>query len=142
MEQITSAVSKLTRKHKTNCPFKIARFLGIEVLHEDLGNTLGYYSKNFRIKIIHINERAGEKLQTFICAHELGHALLHPDANTPFLNKQTFFSTQKIEQEANSFAVQLLFKTEFINDSILISEAIEYGVPEKMVASIVNHKFF
>jgi Zn-dependent peptidase ImmA (M78 family) len=136
MEQITLAVSKLTKKYKTNCPFKIARFLGIEILHEDLGNTFGYYSKNFRIKIIHINEKAGDKLKKYICSHELGHAILHPDANTPFLKKHTFFSTEKIEQEANYFAMKLLFSDDFNTGSITYREAIkEYGVPEQLVKS-------
>lgn len=139
MDQITYSVSKLIKKHKTNCPFKIAGHLGIVVLHEDLGNFFGYYNKNFRIKFIHINEKADEKIQSFICAHELGHALLHPDANTPFLNKHTFFSAEKIEKEANFFAVKLLFSEDFVQDSISISEAIrEFGVPDKLIKTLLN----
>jgi Zn-dependent peptidase ImmA (M78 family) len=141
MEQIHSKVSKLTNKYKTNCPFKIARLLGIEVLHEDLGNTFGYYSKNFRIKIIHINEKAGDKLQEFICSHELGHAILHPDANTPFLKKNTLFSTEKIEREANYFAMRLLFSDDYIDGPVSFIEAVkEYGIPEQMLKN--NIKIF
>jgi Zn-dependent peptidase ImmA (M78 family) len=45
---------------------------------------------------------------TAIAVHELGHAFLHQKANTPFLRKNTFFSDEKIEMEANTFAVELL----------------------------------
>jgi Zn-dependent peptidase ImmA (M78 family) len=142
MEQILSEVRKLTQKFKTNCPYKIARLLGIEILHEDLGNTFGYYSKNFRIKIIHINENAGDKLQEFICSHELGHAILHPDANTPFLKRHTLFSTERIEKEANYFAMNLLFSDDYNQGCILLSEAIkEYGIPEQLLKTNIK-KFY
>ncbi|WP_416729244.1 ImmA/IrrE family metallo-endopeptidase [Fictibacillus sp. JL2B1089] len=139
MDLITSKVSKLIKKHQTNCPFKIAKNLGIVVLHEELGNFLGYYNKTFRIPFIHINEKADDKLQSFICAHELGHALLHPDANTPFLTKHTFFSTESYEKEANLFAVKLLFSEDYLLDTILISEAIqEFGVPRNVIMSFIK----
>lgn len=143
MESITRKVHKLIDRYKTNCPFAIAENMGIAVIQENLGNTLGYYSRNFRIKVIHINENTTEKQQAFICSHELGHAILHPDANTPFLKKHTLFSTERIEVEANSFAMTLLFSKVNEQDSILINEAIEeYGVPRKMVDSIRERHIF
>ncbi|MCO7176151.1 ImmA/IrrE family metallo-endopeptidase [Sporolactobacillus kofuensis] len=51
---------------------------------------LGYYTKNFRIKMIHINETAGDHKKEFICAHELGHAIMDPDTNTSFYKKTLF----------------------------------------------------
>lgn len=128
MELITKKVEKLIKFYGTNCPFKLANFLGIQVVYENLGKTLGYYSKHFRIKVIHINEIIDEKQQLFICAHELGHAIFHHDINTPFLKKCTYFSTDKIEIEANKFAVELLFSNE---TCVSIHEALEeYGVPK------------
>ena len=47
-------------------------------------------------------------MQRTVCAHELGHAVLHTHANTPFLRKNTFFSVDKLEIEANTFAALLL----------------------------------
>ncbi|MFB8734598.1 hypothetical protein ACEQPO_13950 [Bacillus sp. SL00103] len=37
--------------------------------------------------------------------------MLHSDSNTPFLKRHTFFSTEKIELEANFFAMHLLFSS-------------------------------
>lgn len=109
---ISEQVDELLKAYNTNCPFKLAKFLGIQIVHEQLGNTLGYYNRRFRVKVIHINENLDEYRKIFVCAHELGHALLHPEANTPFLKTNTFFSTEKIEREANEFAVHLLFSKE------------------------------
>ncbi|MDQ0254890.1 Zn-dependent peptidase ImmA (M78 family) [Evansella vedderi] len=136
MELIKKKIYLLTRKFNTNCPFKIADEMGIQVLHEPLGDTLGYYSKHFRIKFIHINEAVNDKKKQFICAHELGHAVLHPDVNTPFLKKHTLFSTDRIEVEANTFAVKLLFHNG-IEESVTINEAVEeYGVPKRLLKSL------
>jgi Zn-dependent peptidase ImmA (M78 family) len=130
MVEINKRVNSLINKFNTNCPFKIAKKMGIQVLHEPLGNTLGYYSKHFRVKVIHINDSVDFKKGIFVCAHELGHAVCHPDSNTPFLKKHTFFSTDRIEVEANTFAMELLFR----NDTeVTLTEAIEeYGIPKQL----------
>jgi Zn-dependent peptidase ImmA (M78 family) len=129
---INERVNLLIKKYNTNCPFKIAEEMGIQVLHEPLGSTFGFYSKHFRTKFIHINESAGEKKKQFVCAHELGHAIIHPDSNTPFLKKNTFLSTDRIEVEANTFAMKLLFNN-VDEDSITLTEAIEeYGIPKQL----------
>jgi Zn-dependent peptidase ImmA (M78 family) len=134
MQAVTEKIKELTSKYNTNCPFKIAKRLGIRIEYENLGKSLGYFSHNFRIKIIHINEKSTEHQRKFICAHELGHAVLHPDSNTPFLKSNTLFSTNKIELEANSFAVQLLFSEDFLNEQISLQEAVElYGIPERFI---------
>lgn len=143
MDLIKRKIDSLINRFGTSCPFKLAKHLGIYVQYENLGNALGYYSKHFRIPIIHINETAGEKQQIFICAHELGHAVFHPDANTPFLKKHTLFSTEKIEKEANMFAVNLLFSRDSIDDQYFINDIVEsYGIPEKFLLSNLYDKIF
>ncbi|QOY37085.1 ImmA/IrrE family metallo-endopeptidase [Anaerobacillus isosaccharinicus] len=130
MELIKRKVELLVSKYDTNCPFKLAKLLGIKVEFEYLGKILGYYNKNFRCQLIHLNENTEEHKQFFVCSHELGHAILHPDENTPFLKKHTLFSTSKIETEANNFALELIFSK---NDCITIEDAInKYGVPKQL----------
>ncbi|PAF13661.1 ImmA/IrrE family metallo-endopeptidase [Shouchella clausii] len=126
MEHIKKTVNELTLKYETNNPFQIAKAKGIFVHFEILGDIMGYYSRLHRIQIIHINETTRAKERDFICAHELGHALLHPDSNTPFLKRHTFYSTDRIEQEANCFAKELLFADKTITSSEIIND---YGVP-------------
>ncbi|MBA4538762.1 ImmA/IrrE family metallo-endopeptidase [Bacillus aquiflavi] len=102
-----------------------------------MGDVLGYYNSYKRIHFIHINNSISDSLQKFVCAHELGHAILHHDANTPFLKKNTFYSTEKIEAEANAFAVELLIPDEVVYEykdtSVTINEVAEiYGVPKEV----------
>lgn len=98
MQKVTP--KQLISKYKTNNPQEIAQELGIIILFEPLGEINGYYNTAFR--------------QKFTIAHELGHALLHSKANTPFLRDNTLFSINKLEIEANKFAVELLITDEAI----------------------------
>ncbi|MNB78605.1 Metallopeptidase ImmA [compost metagenome] len=84
--------------------------------------------------MIHINNAASEQDQRFTCAHELGHVILHPNVNTPFLRRQTLYSVDRIEREANQFAVELLMPDdllyEFKHKNWTVQEAAAiYGVP-------------
>ncbi|HWO95226.1 MAG TPA: ImmA/IrrE family metallo-endopeptidase [Bacillus sp. (in: firmicutes)] len=134
MESIIKKIQNLINKYGTNCPFKIAKHLDIEIVYEDLGKVFGYFNQFCRVKIIHINEKATDYQKRFICAHELGHAIFHPDANTPFLKRNTLFSTDRIEVEANLFAVHLLFSEHFFNGQLSLRDAVElYGIPEEFI---------
>lgn len=102
---IKNKVEELIKKYKTNDPFEIAAAKHIRVYKEPLGSINGYYNKYVREKMIHINcDLTGYK-NFFTCAHELGHAIFHPDANTPFLRDNTLFSINRLEIQANTFAV-------------------------------------
>ena len=106
----------LKKKYKTSNPFEIAKYMNIYVLYEDLGEMYGYYNNPLRMKQIHINSNLSDHLQNLTCAHELGHAVLHPKANTPFLKKNTFISVDKMEIQANKFAMELLIPDDFIEE--------------------------
>jgi len=112
MDFIQKKVSELYKKYNTKNPFELAKLLNITVLYEELGEINGYYNSYVREKMIHINNNLDYKKQLFTCAHELGHAIIHPNSSTPFLRKNTLFSINKLEMEANQFAMDLL-----INDS-------------------------
>lgn len=142
MESITKNVEELIKNYSTNCPFKIANELGIEILYESLGNTLGYFNIFCRIKMIHINEDTSEFQKKFICAHELGHSILHPDVNTPFLKKNTLFSTERIEQEANFFAIKLLFSdSDFFGEELTVDCVSELNyIPKLIVSKVFNER--
>lgn len=113
---IKNLIKKLERKYKTRNAFELADALGIIVTFEELGNINGYYNKQFRIKQIHINCNLPDHLKLLTCAHELGHALLHPNANTPFLRSSTYLSVSQLEIEANKFAVELLITDDALID--------------------------
>jgi len=113
---IKAIVKRLISKYGTNDPFRICDLRDIRVLDEPLGNILGYYNMIRRIPMIHLNECLWDNfgLRQFVCAHELGHAVLHPKLSTPYLRRNTLFSVGRIEREANAFAVELLAPDEAI----------------------------
>ncbi len=114
---IKNTISDLKKKYDTSCPFELADALNIAIFYEELGTINGYYNKPLRMKQIHINCNLDENMKEFTCAHELGHAILHPNASTPFLRSQTLFSVDKMEIEANTFATELLIPTETIAEN-------------------------
>lgn len=130
---IKGKVEKLIKKYNTNCPFHLCEAIDIAVVYEDLGSIYGFYDVHYRIKTIHINSSAPDSIKSFICAHELGHAILHPTINTPFLSRCTLFSIDKIERQANTFAVELLLSDDYLqtfNDVNFLSIATTCGIPK------------
>lgn len=105
---IKEIIYHLTQKYNTSNPFELADALKISVYYENLGTINGYYNKPLRMKQIHINSTLDKHMAEYTCAHELGHAVLHPNASTPFLRSKTMISVDKMEIEANTFAVNLL----------------------------------
>ena len=129
---IKAAVKQLMKKHNTNNPYELAKFLNIIILYAELGNTWGYYTTYKRSRFIIINQNISETLQTYTCAHELGHSVLHKGISTPFLRKHTLFSVEKIERQANTFAVELLLPDELLKqypDTSIHRPADMVGVP-------------
>lgn len=114
---IKDIILKLTTKYNTSDPFELADALKIAVYYEELGTINGYYNNPLRMKQIHINSSLDNWDAKYTCAHELGHAVMHPNASTPFLRSKTFLSVDKLEIEANTFAVNLLIPNETITEN-------------------------
>lgn len=133
--QIKRKVESLCRKYNSRDPFFITDSMGILLTIEPLGALNGYYTKKYRIKHIHINGRLSRQEQRFACAHELGHAILHPDANTPFLTQKTYLSVDKLESEANKFAVEFL-----IPDDILCEYVRDYKYTAEQISRILGYQ--
>lgn len=103
-------VLNLIARHRTRNPFKLARLLNIEIVYEDLGEVRGFFKKILRRKFIFINNKLSEFDQKLVCAHELGHAVLHSSNRIQFLIDNTkLLRKSRIEDEANLFASWLLF---------------------------------
>ena len=49
-------------------------------------------------------------MERHVLAHELGHAILHSNTNITYLESNTFYSKEKIEIAANTFAAELLIE--------------------------------
>ncbi|MDQ0176045.1 ImmA/IrrE family metallo-endopeptidase [Bacillus chungangensis] len=148
MSRMKEIVAKIIDKYGTNDPFEIGKARSIEFVFAELGSTFGFYSSYRRIQFIHINNKLEKTIQRFVCAHELGHAILHQDINTPFLKAHTFFSQEKIEVEANTFAVELLMTDDAIYEykdmCLSINKLAEiYGIPREVIhLKTFSNKFF
>lgn len=106
-EKIQKIIDKLIKKYDTTNPFELCSYLDIEMFMIPLPNR-GFCMHNRRIPMIFINETLNYYEQKRVCAHELGHILLHKGYNIAFFEAYTHFSTERYETEANLFADLLL----------------------------------
>ena len=113
---IRREVAYLKRYYKTNDPFEIIRAKNILLLYEELGGIRGYYNLILRQKQIHINCNLEGIQKTYTATHELGHARMHPKSSTPFLLANTYQSVDRLEIEANKFAVEFLISDDDVRE--------------------------
>lgn len=99
----------LVRKCGTRDPFRIADDLGILVVRTPLKGIRGFYQYVKRCAIIYIDSELDDAASRFVCAHELGHALMHRGYNRIFMDTHTYFVVNRHEIEANRFAIDLLY---------------------------------
>ena len=111
---IKDIVESTIHKYHTRDPYELAEQLHICISRHELGKIRGYYLKKYRIKQIILNSNLDRHEEKFVLAHEIGHAILHPDVSTPFLTEHTFLSINRLEMDANKFAVELLIPDETI----------------------------
>lgn len=135
---IKEVVEDLSKKHETNNPFEIAAAKNIHIIEDNLHDEiLGFYKYIRRNQFIFLNSNLCEQDKIFVCAHELGHSQLHPRHSIPFLKRKTFYSVDKIETEANRFAVELLLSDEDVyrykDSGFALNEiASIYGIPKEI----------
>ena len=117
-------VLNLIVKYGTKNPFKLAKKLNIEIIIEDLGEVRGLFKKVLKRKFIFINSKLNEFDQTLVCAHELGHAVLHSSSEYQFLIDNTkILRRSKLEDEANLFASWLLFSGDDVVEEFEFKES-------------------
>lgn len=124
MNNIKEMVEKVKHKYRTNSPYEIAILSGTQIYRSELGQIHGFYYNAYRVKQIYLNCNLTKHEEKFVLSHELGHSFCHPNANTPFLKANTYLSVDKLELEANRFAMHLL-----ISDSDLL-EYREFSIPQ------------
>ncbi|MEK4030747.1 ImmA/IrrE family metallo-endopeptidase [Pseudobacillus sp. FSL P4-0506] len=151
MSRIKEVTKELVKKYNSNNPYEIAAAKNIIIMEQNLHESIfGFYKYIRRNKFIFINSNLRQESKFFTCAHELGHSELHPRVNTPFLKRGTLFSVDKIEVEANTFAVELLMPDEKIYEykytNLSLCEICKiFGVPKELshLKTLEGHqKFF
>lgn len=109
-KDIISYARDLKNSWHTNDPYKIAEKLGIIILQRD-NCAKEFTAQTIKFSgyptIISINNTYTDFSKKVLCAHELGHALLHEDSINHFAVINTD-RTIDVEREANLFAIALL----------------------------------
>lgn len=106
----------LVRKFGTRDPFQIAEGLGFLIIRTPLEGIRGFFQYVKRCSIIYIDSGLDDRAAQFVCAHEIGHALMHQGYNRIFMDTHTYFQVSRYEVQANRFAVDLLFEDDDLRD--------------------------
>ena len=114
MNYIYDMVQDLIEKYHTRDPYELCDILGIIYRIDDLGSLKGIFSLLAGEPVIIISKDIDEHMQRQVCAHELGHALLHMDiAKEECLHEFDIYNMRdKVEAAANLFAAHLLIDEE------------------------------
>ncbi len=132
-EEIIALANNLKNMYQTTNPFKIADHLGINISFSPFKKTAmqGYTYRPFddHPPLIGINSNFDKRSQYVLCAHELGHAILHKDACNHFDDNPI---NNPHEYEANLFAVALLCNPDDLNFSLV-------NMDNYLLKSILDH---
>lgn len=143
--QISDYVEKATRFCRSRTPYHVADDLSYFIHYQNMGaETLGFHYKHGSAKIICLNSNLSSKKQEFVLAHELGHAMMHAHLPMRKFTKNTLYSSDKIEREANIFAALLLFghREAFSLAELAYEYEIEIEVLKDLLGGRLGQKMF
>lgn len=101
--------NKYIAQYETRNPFEICKKLGIYVMHHDLLDVRGYCAIASGNEYVVLSSGLSDPVGEYVCSHELGHLCLHRGLNRVFMDSRTFMVPDKYENEADQFAVSLLY---------------------------------
>ena len=120
---IKTEVNKIVKRYKTRDVYELIDKLDIILLRVPLHPSVNGMYQYFK----YLNNDLDTIMEHHVLAHELGHAILHPKNNITYLESNTFYSKEKFEIAANTFAAELL-----IEDSLF--DEYKHHTIEKMAA--------
>lgn len=140
-EEIINKFEWLIDYYETRDPAEIAYCLKINVSRKCLGNNLsGLYIFDSKVKNkwILLNFGLTPIMERFVLCHELGHAFLHPEISSVYIEKDTLISKDPSCIEANQFAAFLLIEDKKLIECIHRHEdenniALKLKVPVELI---------
>lgn len=115
-------------------PYIAASENGAIISFKDLGSLKGAFFSSLPKPAIVINDALDDTMKKIVCAHELGHFILHK--NRAFSCEKIDFSSKSIsgkcEREAN------LFASAFLIDSQKVTDILKNGYTVSQTASLLN----
>lgn len=141
MKYIDAIVRKLTKEYATREPFELCEGLGVLTYFAPLPASIrGFYFSAEGRRMICIGDELPKQQQKIVCAHELGHAVLHPDLDMVFMKAETQLAIEKYEREADYFCASLLLGSGVPEEARTIEGGLTVeglsrlcGLPEAMV---------
>lgn len=127
---IKKIVARCVRQTGTRDPFLMAERLGIlyQICHLNIDGCYMYLKKH---RYIFINQDLPDQDMRLVMAHEIGHAIMHRKENCYFLRNKTLLCTDRLENEANTFAAELL-----VPDSVIYENP---GMTKGQIARLVGY---
>lgn len=116
MDDIKRLADRIARKYRSRDPFEIIQEMNAILIYTHLEGIRGLYQYFQRNHIIYIDDGLPDREQRFVCAHEMGHMLLHRKMNAVFMERHTFLNRNKFEIEANRFAMDLLVSDDILDE--------------------------
>ncbi len=119
--------------------FRTAENAGANVWQRNLGGLKGFYLCENGSRYIIINSGLDNVTKRVVCAHELGHDMLHRELSGGGMREGTLFlQTNKTEREANLFAAEMLLTDKAVLSEIsynnsLEAAAFELSVPQELL---------
>lgn len=116
--EVRRRAAQVLREYGTRDPFMLAREMHIGLLVRELGTLKGFYKDVYGTPFIFLSRHLSRGEATLVCAHELGHHLLHRQfAAFGFEEVSVFSPASRREYEANLFAAELLLDTKEVLDA-------------------------
>lgn len=149
MQHILDKAAEVLENYGGRNIFATAENSGAIVWERELGGLKGFYLFENGFRYIVINEELDRITKVVVCAHELGHDMLHRELSADGIRENTLFlSSNKTEREANLFAAEVLISDEGILDEIFDHNSIDalsacIGMPAGLVnfkLEILNYK--
>lgn len=153
MRRIIEAAAHTEKHYGGRDIFETAENSGAKVWFRKLGGLKGFYICERGLRYIVINEDIDPMMKRVVCAHELGHDMLHRELSAGGIRENTMFlDGNRTEREANLFAAQMLVSDRAVLDEVeycpsLEMLAFELDVPPEIaeykleVMNYLGHSF-
>ena len=123
-EYIVKKANELIQECGERNPYYAAEQNGAILKYKDLGTLKGAYFGNMKVPVIVINSELDENTQKTVCAHELGHHILHKGQMLS-CDTADLQSASILEREANIFASAFLIDAEKALGLLSVGNTIE-----------------
>lgn len=142
MNRISQAAEHIRRKYGGRDIFETAEKSGANVWFRELGSLKGFYLCENSRRYIILNETLDELVMKTVCAHELGHDVLHRELSAGGIRENSLFlANNKTEREANLFAAEILITDREALDVLEYADSIEQAAWElSAMPEIVEYK--